>query len=311
MNRLLTVPKSLQNDIHFHKLHSAGNDFVCIDNLDGRFNELISDGRMDQFVRSICRRGLGVGADGLILACERGNGVGVDIIARFLEPDGSEAKLCGNGTACFTYWCVSQGLIDGPEVTILTGAGTATGRILKDQPLGSVRVCVPNPRHLMWGIELMAGGRSWTVDYADTGVPHAVIFPDEPIDSVDVDEYGPAIRHHPQFAPEGVNANFVDVLSEGHIAVRTFEFGVEAETLACGTGSAASAIIAALKNRWPKEYLTGEKPVNVRVRGGGVLKVWFELNADGNVTDVCLETRVVPVFDARLSSEFLKITSDM
>ncbi|MDT8389990.1 MAG: diaminopimelate epimerase [Lentisphaeria bacterium] len=307
----MTVHASLQNDIPFHKLHSAGNDFVCVDNLDGRFNGLIKDGHMVDFVRKICRRGLGVGADGLILACERGTGAGVDIIARFLEPDGSEAKLCGNGTACFTYWCVNQGLLDGPQVTILTGAGTATGRILTDQPLGSVRVCVPNPRHLTWGIELMAAGRPWTVDYADTGVPHAVIFPDEPLDTVDVTTYGSAIRHHPRFAPDGVNANFVEVLAEGHIAVRTFEFGVESETLACGTGSAAAAIVTALKNRWPKDYLTGKKPVSARVRGGATLNVWFELDTTGNVTDVCLETRVVPVYNACLSPEFLAITHDM
>lgn len=306
MTRPLTVPQPLKNDIYFHKLHSAGNDFVCVDNLDGRFDELIQDGHMDMFVRRICQRGLGVGADGLILACERGTGGGVDVIARFLEPDGSEAKLCGNGTACFTYWCVKHGLLDGPEVTILTGAGTATGRLLTDQPLGSVRVCVPNPRDLQWGIELQVEGESLTVDYVDTGVPHVVIFPDAPLETVDVHKLGKTIRHHPRFAPEGVNANFVEVLSEGNIAVRTFEFGVEAETLACGTGSAASAIVTALKRRWPKEYLIGDKPVSVRVKGG-VLKVWFELNTTGNVTDVCLETRVVPVYEARLSPEFLKI----
>jgi len=290
--------------IDFCKLHSAGNDFVCIDNLDGRFNAILQNGKMDDLVRRVCQRGLGVGADGLILACERGTGSGVDIIARFLEPDGSEAKLCGNGTACFTYWAIATGLIQGPEVSILTGAGTATGRLLTENGHGRTRVCVPNPRHLQWGINLRANGRSWTMDYADTGVPHAVVYAQESLDDVDVQHHGAAIRAHDTFAPDGVNVNFVEILAEGQIAIRTFEFGVEAETLACGTGSAAAAIITALKEGWPTAYLTGATPVTVQVRSGATLRIWFEMNTSGQVTDVCLETLVTPVFCGSLNVGF-------
>lgn len=301
---MITCSETCTCPIEFRKLHSAGNDFVCIDNLDGRFNPIIANGCFYDLVRRICRRGLGVGADGVILACEKGTGAGVDIVARFLEPDGSEAKLCGNGTACFTYWAIAEGLLTGPEVTILTGAGTATGRMLSKNST-NVRVCVPNPHQLEWDIPIEAAGRSWIVDYADTGVPHAVIYPENPLAAFDVPKYGKAIRNHPHFSPEGVNANFVEIVREGEINLRTFEFGVEAETLACGTGSAASAIITALKHRWAPDYLNGQRPVKVNVRSGACLKVWFEMGPKGTITDVCMETDVMPVYAGVMAGKFL------
>jgi diaminopimelate epimerase len=289
--------------VSFSKLNAAGNDFVCIDNTDGRFDGVLGNGEMTRFVQRVCERGLGVGADGLILACEKGTGGGVDIVARFLEPDGSEAKLCGNGTACFTYWLVSSGILAGPEVTIMTGAGTATGRLRSGDPR-HVRVCVPNPRNIDFDLQVVIQGQRWLLDYADTGVPHAVIRVDGDLDAFDVRTYGPLIRWHERFAPEGVNANFVEVLDVGSIAVRTFEFGVEGETLACGTGSAAAAILTALRDKWPAEFLEGEKPVRVSVRSGKDLLVWFEVAPDGRVTDVCLETAVTPVYNGILSNDF-------
>lgn len=294
---------SCAGGIEFCKLHSAGNDFVCIDNTNGRFDAVIDNGAMVDFVKSVCRRGLGVGADGVILACERGTGAGIDIVARFLEPDGSEAKLCGNGTACFTYWLVAKGLLTGPEVTILTGAGTATGSIRQEDPR-RIRVCVPNPKKLDWALSLEAAGREWTLDYADTGVPHVVVPVADHLEDVDVQRIGKAIRWHERFAPEGVNVNFVQVLDVGRLAIRTFEFGVEAETLACGTGSAAAAILTALRERWPDEYLRGKKPVEARVLSGASLLIWFEFGPGGGVVDVCLETRVMPVYEGSLSAFF-------
>ncbi len=290
--------------IHFSKLNAAGNDFICIDNTDGRFNPLIDNGLMVGFVHQLCNRGLGVGADGVILACQMGNGQGVDVVARFLEPDGSEARLCGNGMACFTYWLVAGRLLGGPEVTVLTGAGTATGRINADNPR-RVRVCVPNPKDLRWNIVIDAAGSSWVVDHVDTGVPHAVVTVEDGLADLAVDQVGRAIRHHPAFEPDGVNANFVQILGVGQLAVRTFEFGVEAETLACGTGSAAAAILTALRQHWPREYLTGQRPVEVTVRSGATLLVWFEFGANGQVSDVCLETLVTPVYDGRLAEAFI------
>ena len=289
--------------ITFTKMTAAGNDFICLDNSDAAFSELIRSEHWPGFVRSLCRRGLSIGADGVIVACERGGSGGVDIIARFLEPDGSEADLCGNGTACFTYWIVGKGLVTGPEVTILTAAGIARGRIV-DAEQGRVLVCVPDPRDLRMGLELNVKGETWQVDCLDTGVPHAVTFVDS-LEHLDVYHWGPGIRYHERFQPGGINANFVKVLSEGHIAIRTYEFGVEDETLACGTGSAASAIITCLRHGWPARYGTGDEPVLVDVRGGETLRIWFTSHEDGRITDVCLETRARAVYDGAVRSEYM------
>ncbi len=289
--------------VSFAKLNAAGNDFVCIDNTQGALDGLLDSDRCRAFVQAVCRRGLGVGADGLILASHLGAGQGVDVVARFLEPDGSEARLCGNGTACFSYWVVRTQLLAGPCVTILTAAGTAQGKLNIDDPY-LVTVCVPDPTDLHTAIELKTGNRNWHLDYVDTGVPHAIAYVND-LESVDVLRWGQAIRRHPHFAPPGVNANFVQVLAPGHIAVRTYEFGVESETLACGTGSAAAAILTTLRQGWNSEYRSGREPVKVDVRGGGQLLVWFVCEDGLSVSGVCLQTRVRPVYEAVMSDEFI------
>jgi diaminopimelate epimerase len=245
-----------------------------------------------------------VGADGVIVALQQGNGDGIDICARFLEPDGSEAELCGNGTACFTFWAVEKGLVAKAEARILTPAGTAQGRVLNERE-HKVRVCVPDPRDLRMDLQIEVKGSAWRVDAIDTGVPHAVAYVTG-LERLDVQHWGPGIRHHELFAPRGVNANFVSVHGRGRIAIRTFEFGVEAETLACGTGSAAAAILTCVRHGWGPPYSTGEEPVHVEVRGGS-LDVFFrcEPGTDGpRITDVCLETTVLPVYEGALRPDF-------
>jgi len=288
--------------VQFTKLTAAGNDFICIDNTDGKFDRFLVSDRLRPWISALCRRGLGVGADGVIFAGERGTGGGVDICARFLEPDGSEAELCGNGTACFTWWCLEKGLVSGPEVRVLTAAGTAIGKAINGQP-GRVRVCVPDPRDLELGIRVEVKGEPWELDYVVTGVPHAVTYVED-VAKLDVAHWGPGIRYHPRFAPRGVNANFVEVLDTGLLAIRTFEFGVEAETMACGTGSAAAAITACLTRNWPKAFRKGDRPVRVRVRGGETLLIWFVCHDGQRVTDVCLETRAQAVYEGRVRPEF-------
>jgi len=153
------------------------------------------------------------------------------------------------------------------------------------------------------GLELDVKGETWQLDYIQTGVPHVIGFVDR-LENLDVDHWGTGIRHHEHFQPRGANANFVQVLEPGHIAVRTFEFGVEAETLACGTGSAAAAIVSALRFQWPDEYRTGNTPVRVEVRGGETLLVWFTCADGDQVTDVCLETRARPIYSGICAPEF-------
>ena len=275
------------DSIKFAKLSGSGNDFVCVDNLDGQYDELLGDRqRIGHFARSLCHRGVGVGADGIIFACKSEIEGVADIAARFFEADGSEAALCGNGTGCFVHWAADRGWIGQGETKILTPAGIVIGSNSDGQ---YVRVCIPMPEDIRRDFDLRTEDWLWRCDYAVTGVPHVITYVDD-VNSVEVTHWGPAIRHHPDFGRRG--ANFVQLVGEGQIALRTYEFGVEAETLACGTGSAASAILASMHFGWPKQYMTGELPVRVRARSGDVLKVYFTDRGNGVVDDVCLETVV-------------------
>jgi diaminopimelate epimerase len=274
--------------IEFAKLSGSGNDFVCLDSRGGQFEPILADPlRAARFAKVLCRRCMGVGADGVIFAvpCEV-EGV-ADLGARFFEPDGSESDLCGNGTACFVRWVGDNGWASAQEIRILTGAGVVRGRRSDGQ---YIRVCITLPEDMRRDLTVPAGGTPWRCDYVVTGVPHLLAYVDDAA-AVDVGRFGPLLRHHAMFAPRGVNANFVQVLREGELAVRTFETGVEGETLACGTGSAAAAIMAAQRFGWSQDYFTGQKPVQVHARSGDVLRVYFEM-ISGAVHDLCLETMV-------------------
>jgi diaminopimelate epimerase len=278
----------MNRPIEFAKLSGSGNDFICLDGRDGRFDELLADpDRAGRFAQALCHRAMGVGADGVVIAtvCEI-EGV-ADLAARHFEPDGGEANLCGNGTACFVRWADDDGWTRTQELRVLTAAGVVRGRRSDGQ---YVRVCIPLPEDMRTGLSVPAGGTVWTCDYVVTGVPHVLVYVDD-VAAVDVAHLGPLLRHHPMFAPAGVNANFVQVLREGELALRTFETGVEGETLACGTGSAAAAIMAARRFGWNRAYLAGEKPVLIRARSGDVLRVYVEID-DDTVHDLCLETVV-------------------
>lgn len=279
----------------FLKINSGGNDFICVDNRDNTYTDFINSDQFSPFLIEICKRGLSVGADGLIVA-ESPVGDSADIRARFFEPDGSEVELCGNGTACFVYWVVNSGFVKGPEISIETDAGITHGKAKEE---GFCSVCVPDPFSHQSSISLPIGKCTWVVDYIVTGTPHAIGYV-EKLETLDVAHWGKAIRHHERFE-RSVNANFVQVLSEGHIAVRTYEFGVEAETLACGTGSASAAMLTALKHNWGSKYLNGTEPVLVNVQGGTTLKVWFTYDPiSDSFSDVCLETKPVPVYNGDL-----------
>jgi len=274
--------------IEFAKLSGSGNDFICLDGRDGRFDELLADPRRaGRFAQALCHRAMGVGADGVAfaVACEI-EGV-ADLGARHFEPDGGEADLCGNAMACFVRWAGDDGWTTNHELRVLTAAGVVRGRHSDGQ---YVRVCIPLPEDMRAGLTVPADGEIWTCDYAVAGVPHLLAYVDDTA-AVDVARLGALLRHHPMFAPRGVNANFVQVLREGELALRTFETGVEGETLACGTGSAAAAIMAARRFGWDRAYLSGEKPVLIHARGGDVLRVYFELVGEA-VRDLCLETVV-------------------
>ncbi len=288
------------SSIEFFKLSASGNDFICIDNLDGRFDELIHNpDRIAHAARVLCSRGHGIGADGVLFACRPEIDDVADIAARIFEADGSQVELCGNGTACFLHWIITQGLVPPGEVRILTQAGVVRGRNGEGK---YIRVCIPLPKDITTDFDITVAGRTLNCDSAITGVPHVITYVDD-VSAIDVDDLGRSIRHHERFAPRGANVNFVQVIAPGELAVRTFEFGVEAETLACGTGSAAAAILAAQRFGWPSGYTAGAEPVRIHTRGGKMLQVYFSLDSAGQVDDLCLETIVELIYRAATGAD--------
>lgn len=243
--------------ISFGKFSGSGNDFIIIDNREG-----VADFLADpEKVSKICTRGLSVGADGLILI-EKSNKA--DFKWRFYNGDGSYASMCGNGSRCAAKFAFMKG-IAGANMAFETGAGIIEAAVMKS---GEVKVLLTNPGPLERNINLSVGTSDLIVSFINTGVPHAVIF-SEDVQTRDVAGLGRQVRYHGYFAPEGTNVNFVEALDGDSIRVRTYERGVEAETLACGTGSVASSI-AAIDSGFVKS------PVKVITSGGKILTVYYE-----------------------------------
>lgn len=253
--------------LEFTKMNGAGNDFILVDNRAGKWKLA-----PDQIVR-LCDRHRGVGADGLMLLVPCSSGK-ADWAWEFFNSDGSVGEMCGNGARCFARF-VQQRTGARETATFETLAGVITASF--HGPLVTVNLTPPTGLRLGERVPLAAGVQ--TVHSLNTGVPHAVLFvPDA--DQAPVMQFGPEIRRHAHFAPRGTNVNFVQVLGPGRIRVRTFERGVEGETLACGTGVTASALIAAHVHGFTS-------PVKVRVQGGEELEVAF-LETKGEFSEVRL-----------------------
>jgi diaminopimelate epimerase len=263
----------------FTKMNGAGNDFVVADNRDGRFR------LGPEQVARLCHRQRGIGADGLMLLVPCASGR-ADWAWDFFNSDGSHAEMCGNGARCFARF-IQRLTGVAHRVTFETAAGVITAGFEGDR----VAVGLTEPHGLRLNEVLEAGGERLTVHSLNTGVPHAVVFVDD-ADRARVQPLGSALRFHPHFAPRGTNVNFVELLEPGSIRVRTYERGVEGETLACGTGVTASALIAAHLHD-----LAG--PVRVRVQGGDTLEVGFVMTGDA-FKDVRLTGPADFVFDGRL-----------
>jgi diaminopimelate epimerase len=239
----------------FTKMDGAGNDFVLIDNRDG--DVVLSAAQ----VAHLCQRQRGVGADGLILlkpcADEQS-----DWAWDFFNRDGSEAEMCGNGARCFARYLSRVTGLNG-EISFLTVSGVIRAKI--DGSIVTVNLTDPADFRLDETISLSIGARQ--IHSVNTGVPHTVLFVDD-ADEAMVASLGREIRHHEHFAPAGTNVNFVQLIESGHICVRTYERGV-GETLACGTGVTAGAMIAARMH----DYVA---PIKVDVLGGDTLEVSFD-----------------------------------
>jgi len=246
--------------LEFTKMNGAGNDFVLIDNRSGGVKL-----SREQITR-LCDRHRGVGADGVILLvpCRYGQ---ADFAWDFFNSDGSSGEMCGNGARCFGRF-VQRTAGAGHAFTFETIAGVVKVSIHGDRV--TVGLTAPQDLKLNQPVPLKAGEQ--TIHSLNTGVPHAVLYvPDA--DQAMVSEVGPEVRRHAAFGPRGTNVNFVQVLGPNRIRVRTFERGVEGETLACGTGVTASALVSSVVHHFTS-------PVSVLVQGGDTLEVSFQRAGD-------------------------------
>ena len=261
--------------LRFTKMSGAGNDFVLLDNRAGELSLTSAQ------IARLCDRHRGVGADGVLLLECAANGA--DFRMRYYNADGGEAEMCGNGARCFARFANrTAGPLD--QLTFETPAGVIGAQLIGDL----VTLEMSEPQDLRLGLEVRVGGEKLDAAYLDSGVPHVVVRVAQ-IAEVDVRSLGSALRHHPMFAPRGANANFLERRGARSIAIRTYERGVENETLACVVASAL--IFAATEN------VVG--PIDVLVRGGDTLQVGFKRDGE-SFRDVTLTGPADFIFDGAI-----------
>ncbi len=268
--------------IEFYKMSGSGNDFIIIDNM----NLSLNVGDLSEFSRRICQRKISVGADGLVIIEPSDT---ADFKWQFFNSDGSVAEMCGNAARCVGRFAYMKGIAP-KEMSWETIAGIISAEVRED----IVKVKLTDPSPVKTGIEIVADGKKFTLDSVDTGVPHAVVYVND-LDHCDVYHDGRKIRFHQYFSPRGTNANFAAVIDRHHLKVRTYERGVENETLACGTGMVAATITAAQRG-------LVESPVDVLALSGETLRVYFE-NQNNLWRKIYLEGRVKIVYQGLLFDE--------
>jgi diaminopimelate epimerase len=268
--------------IPFTKMSGCGNDFIVIDNR----QKILETERLGDFIRKVCAPKVSVGADGLVLIEPSRQ---VNFKWRFFNSDGSIAEMCGNAARCVARFAVLKGIAP-PKLAFETLAGIIEAEVAGRQ----VKVQMVQPTGLKLNIGLPIDGQTHQLHFLNTGVPHAVRLVENAA-SADVKGWGKKIRFHSHFQPGGTNANFVQVVDRGHINVRTYERGVEEETLACGTGAVASALIVARMG-------LADSPVEVQTSGGEILKIHFQAKGEG-FDRVFLEGDTRVVYEGELWEE--------
>lgn len=252
----------------------AGNDFIIIE----------PNKSLDyvDFTKKVCNRQTGVGADGVLIIDKSKSS---DYQMRIINADGSEAEMCGNGARCTAAYIVAN---YAPTKSLFS-METLAGEVLGEAEGEVARVRLSNPKDYMSDLNITIAGQKMTVHYIDTGVPHVIAFVDG-LQEVDVNSLGRLIRNHPRFAPRGTNVNFVEIASpvggksgNSMVAVRTYERGVEAETLACGTGSVAAALISYIHTHPTVKEQKGAS-MKVSTASKEVLEITFDLH-EGHVID--------------------------
>jgi diaminopimelate epimerase len=279
---------NVMEKIEFFKMSGSGNDFIIVDNRDG----IVDEADLLYFIAKVCRRKMSVGADGFILV---ENAESADFKWRFFNSDGSVAEMCGNGARCVARFAYLNGIV-GPDMSFETGAGIVEAQVAGE----SVKIKMTDPSDLKTDYTLELKDRSVSVSSINTGVPHVVIVTDT-LDDVEVVKMGREIRLHDMFAPAGTNVNFICPIKDDTIGIRTYERGVEDETLACGTGSVAGALILARKVKI-------DGPINVLTWSGGNLKIYYKEN-NATYQDVYLEGDARVIYRAKLFEDAWKDNS--
>lgn len=247
----------MDGPLPFTKMHGSGNDFVVVDNRQG----LIPENEVGAFTRAICRPHLGLGADGVVLIYEAQESA--DFRWRYINADGSDGDLCGNGAMCGARFAVDAGIAPA-ECTFETPAGLIRATVHDGGP--RVTVQVVDARVIGEGLALDDDPAVTAFDHVMVGVPHVVAMTSDADAKADLDAWGRRIRYHEAVGPAGANVNLVHRIDENTIRMRTYERGVEAETLACGTGSVASALVAARRGlvQQPVTVITSSrKPIRI------------------------------------------------
>jgi len=252
--------------IRFVKIHGNGNDFILVDEF---HSEVIPEERKSSWAQKVCRRRFGIGADGVLFLSSSEL---ADVRMRLFNSDGSEAEMCGNGIRCLAKYAIEKGYGSLPEISVETLAGVMkigcrwkNGRFFAKVKMGIPKFRCEDIPAICEGDIYENEISGFKVYAVNTGVPHAVIFVED-VEKIEVEREAPKIRHHPSF-PKGANVNFVEV-RDGALIVRTFERGVEAETLSCGTGATASAAVARRLGMVGDEVLV--------LTRGGELRISFE-----------------------------------
>lgn len=256
----------------FLKMSGSGNDFIFLDHRDVEWESW----DLPRVARLLCRRRISVGADGLVLIVPPKDPAN-DFAWRFFNADGSEAEMCGNAARCAARFAALKGLVSSSRMRFETLSGIIEASLSGE----GARVRMGDPWGIRPHVTLILPEGELELVYINTGVPHAVSFV-ENLEELQVEELGRLIRHHQAFAPSGTNVDFVEVVDFSILKMRTYERGVEGETLACGTGAVASALAAHLAGR-------AKAPVEVITRSGGRLKVDFLPKGPGEYTEVFLE----------------------
>jgi len=267
-------------DLEFFKMSASGNDFIIIDNRDGKVYDSFKDTK--QFIVQVCRRHHSVGADGLILIEKSKK---YDFRWRFFNADSSEAEMCGNGGRCAARFAFLKGIAQ-EKMSFETLAG-----IIKAEVDGkSVKLQLTSPTNLKLDYPVALEDKEIFLSSVNTGVPHAVLLADD-VDHMPVEELGRLVRYHKAFGAKGTNVDFVQIVDKKKVKIRTYERGVEGETYACGTGAVATGVILKAKGLL-------ESPMNILTKGGETLKVYVD-------NEVYLEGVTQIVYVGKLHEEAL------